>query len=183
MLHALARAAAPFAFAAAVAVAQAPSPWAELAVPGGVQTSQASSMGKLVTYRDGTTLHVYSAVTRRWHSSPIGAAATVVTTNDGLLVQDAGTWRAFSSYRGVFAMLPVGANATLRNAAGANNDSIFLVEDGTQLHAFSAFVGRWSTRTVAPGPATAVQRHVAVVADGTTLTAFDAATGNWHDRS
>lgn len=166
---------------ALVARGQAPSPWATLHVPTGVVPSQAASQGKIVAYRDGGTLHAWSAVTRQWASTPVGSQPVLRLQNDCLLSQDANQWVAFSAYRGRFEPLAVGPTATLQNATSATNDSLLLVADGGQLHAFSAFVGTWTSRPLAGAFQTAVQRHVAILAQGTLLSGLDAATGQWHD--
>ncbi|MFY9342025.1 MAG: hypothetical protein WAT39_06030 [Planctomycetota bacterium] len=46
--------------------AQAPSPWAMLAVPGGVASSSIGNLGKIITYPTGGVLNVWSAMTRHW---------------------------------------------------------------------------------------------------------------------
>lgn len=166
---------------AVTAGAQGTSPWSSLHVPTGVVTAQAASQGKIIAYREGGVLHAWSAVTRQWSNVPAGGQVTVRLNNDCLLLQDGGTWTAYSSYRGRFEALAVSANASLRNAVGANNDSILMVADGGLLHTFSAFVGVWTSRPLAASFLTAVQRHVAILAQGNSLSAFDAATGQWHD--
>ncbi|MBM3961711.1 MAG: hypothetical protein FJ306_07410, partial [Planctomycetes bacterium] len=80
-------AAATLLFALGGAPAQAPAPWATLSVPTGVQPAQAASLGKIVAYSDGTTLHAWSAVTRDWTSHPVGSQATLRLNNDCLLAQ------------------------------------------------------------------------------------------------
>lgn len=166
-----------------VAVAQAPPAWSSLPVPAGVVAAQAVSQGKLVTYRDGGLLHAWSAVTRRWTSTPASAAATLRVHNDCLLVQDGGLWTAFAAYRGTFAPLPVGGSAQLLNPGGAVNDSLLAVADGGLLHTFSAFVGAWTSRPLAASHLFAVQRHVAVLVQGTLVSGLDAPTGQWLDHT
>ena len=167
--------------AAAPLPAQAPSPWATLAVPGGVVPSQLTSIGKLVAYHDGATLHAFSAVTRAWHAWASPNPGPLRANNDCLLLQGSGTWLAFASYTGRFAPLAVGAGAVLHNGVGASNDSVLLVGAGPLLHAFSAFTGAWTTRTVPASHLVAVQRHVAVLVAGSTVGGFDAFTGQWTD--
>ena len=163
------------------ALAQSPAPWSSLPVPSGVVAAQAVSQGKLVTYRDGGVLHVWSAVTRQWTSTPMSSTATLRVHNDCLLLQDGGTWIAFAAYRGTFEALPVTASAQLQNASGAVNDSLLAVADGSQLHTFSAFVGTWRARPLAIGHLFAVQRHVAVLVQGTLVSGLDAFHDQWHD--
>lgn len=159
----------------------APAAWSERVFPGGVQQTQASSLGKLVAYRDGGTLHAFSATTRRWTALGVTPGATVRATNDCLLVQDAGTWSALAAATGRFAALAVSPAAQLLNPGNQNNDAILLVQDGNLLHAFSGFVGAWTTRSVGAGAATAVGRNVALLHDGSTVAAMDAFGGMWHD--
>lgn len=168
---------------AVTATSQNQAPWAVLNVPTGVVAAQATSQGKLVVYRDGGLTHVWSAVTRQWSSTAASSSATLRLNNDCLLLQDAGTWTAWSAYRGRFEPLPVGASATLLNATGAINDSVLLVADAGQLHAFSAFVGTWVSRPLATNYQAAVQRHVAVLTQGTVLSGLVATTGVWHDHT
>lgn len=162
-------------------LAQAPSPWSDLAIPAGVNPTNVVSIGKLCTYQDAGSLHVHSAFTRRWHTLGVNTPVTVRLTNDCLLVQDGALWTAFASHDGHFRPLSVSPQAQLLNPAGRDNDSILLVLDGNQLHAFSGFVGTWVTRTVSGNLAWSVQRHVAVIADGSVLSGMDAFTGQWHD--
>ncbi|MCA8974994.1 MAG: hypothetical protein KDC98_09745 [Planctomycetes bacterium] len=165
----------------AAATAQLPPHWADLTVPTGVVVSQLSNQGKLITYRNGSTLSVFSAVTRTWHTLAIGPGATLSLRNDCLLIQDGTQWTAYSAYTGDAATLTVSATAQLRNPGGQRNDSILLVADGALLHAYSAFVGDWTQRALQPGHDLGVQRHVAVLSMGTILSGFDAYTGQWHD--
>lgn len=161
--------------------AQAPSPWADISLPGGVNTSQVSSLGKLTVYRESTTLFVFSAVTRRWHATNASPTATLFLTNDCLLVQDGATWSAFAAARGTFATLPVSPLAVLLNPASQTNDEILAVRDGNLLHTFTGFVGTWRSRQVMPGANVATKRNVLLLAQGTLLTGMDAYSGQWHD--
>ncbi len=163
------------------AASQAPSAWAELVFPGGVNPNQATSLGKIDVYREGGTVYAYSAVTRRWLATTVGPTATQFLTNDCLLLSDASTCNAFSATRGVFAPLAVSAQAVLLNPTSQNNDEILLVRDGPALHTFSGFVGTWSTRPVSTNASVATKRNVAVLADGNVLSGMDAYTGQWHD--
>ncbi|MEO6593453.1 MAG: hypothetical protein ABIP94_01725 [Planctomycetota bacterium] len=160
---------------------QAAPDWSSVSIPSGVATANAVSIGKLVSYVDGNTLHVYSAALRRWATRSVASNALVRLMNDCLIVQDIGGWTAFSAYRGTFEALSTSPASQLLNPGGNNNDTILLVADGSQLHAFSGFQGAWTTRTLAPGYAWSVQRHTAVVNQGNLLTAMDAFTGQWHD--
>lgn len=169
------------ALAAAVA-AQAPSPWATLAVPSGVVAAQCQSLGKLVTYRDGGTLHAWSAVTRAWSSHPASPQAALRLNNDCLLVLDGGAWLAYSAFTGRFASLPVSANAVLHNPAGAQNDVLLAVSDQGRLHVFASPDGQWRTRSVAPNFQVVLQRNVLLLQQGALLSAMDASSATWHDR-
>ena len=161
--------------------AQAPSPWSALQVQNGVALPTLTSLGKLIAYRDGTTLHVWSAVARRWTSTQVTSAVQLRLTNDCLLAMDAGTWQAFSSYTGRFAPLSVSPAAVLTNGAANNNDSVLLVADNGALHAFSGFVGDWTTRSMAPNALVTVTRHVGVLAQSGLVSAIDSFTGQWTD--
>lgn len=166
---------------AALAPAQAPSPWADLTVPGGASIANISSLGKLVAYTAGSQVHVFSAFTRRWQTWNVSGPVTLRQANDWLLIQDGSTWVGFAAMRGVFAPLPVSAGATVLNPSNQNNDSILLVRDGNTLHAFSGLVGSWISRSISPTALYSTQRHVALIADGSLLSGMDAYTGQWHD--
>lgn len=168
-------------FAVAPAVAQQDA-FVERQFPGGAP-SGISSLGKLAHFVDGTTLRVWSAATRRWHETPVAVGATVYATNDLLVVRSPGQWVAFGATRARFEPVSVSAAAQVVNPASQGNDTALLVRDGTLLHAFSGFTGRWSTRPVSATAAVAVARHVALVADGTTASGFDAYTGQWVDQA
>ena len=167
---------------ATIAVAQAPSPWSTLAVPSGVVAARCQSLGKLVTYRDGATLHAWSAVTRAWSSHPVSAQAGLRLHNDCLLALDGGAWVAYSAFTGRFATLPVGPAAALLNASGAQNDMLLAVADQGQLHVFAATDGQWRARPVAANFQVVAQRNVLLLQEGSLLSAMDAATATWHDR-
>jgi len=178
----LAATALPAALLAALLPAQTGA-WSELVPPNGVPVAGVDSIGKLVHFVDGSTLHVWSAFTRRWHQLGIGPNATVRQTNDWLLVQDGPTWTAFAAASGRFAPLALGAGAFVRNPVSQNNDSLLFVRDGTQLHAFSGFIGRWVSRSIAANASTTVQRHTGLLASGNTLSGFSAFSGQWHDQT
>lgn len=168
---------------AAAVAAQAPSPWASLAVPSGVVAAQCQSLGKLATYRDGGTLHAWSAVTRAWSSHPVAPQAPLRLHNDCLLAFDGGVWVAYSAFTGRFAPLAVGPAAVPHNAASAQNDAILAVSDQGQLHVFAATEGLWRRRPVTANFQVAVQRNVLLLQQGALLSAMDAATANWHDHT
>ncbi len=155
------------------------SAWSELSVPAGASATSVKGQGKLVTYDAGAELHVFSSVTRTWRSYPKSAGATLTLFNDVALLRDGAETLAVSSYFGEPARLTTSASATLWNGAGAKNDSIVLLRDGDQLHAFSAFTGAWTARAIASGATGAVQRHVAVVHSGEQLLGMSAFDGAW----
>jgi hypothetical protein len=158
------------------------SAWADLAVPQGVVTTGVRGQGKLVTYDQGSTLHVFSAVTRQWHATPKLPATTVRLFNDCAVIIEPNICRAFSSLTGRFADLNTTGSTSILNSASHKNDSIVLVADGNNLHAFSAFTGTWTTRTNAAGQAVDVQRHVAVTHQGGTVAALSAFDNIWRDQ-
>ena len=161
--------------------AQAASAWAGLTPTGGVNTAAVRGQGKLVSYDAGAALHVFSSLTRAWHTIDKSPAATVRLFNDCALVVDGASYTAASSYDGRPAPLPVSPSATLLNGANAKNDSILLVQDGGLLHAFSVFTGAWTTRPLGPNAAASVRRHVAIVHSGATLWGMSAFDGEWRD--
>ena len=165
---------------AGLARAQSPA-WSTLQVPQGVQPTAVRGQGKLVTYDQGTTLHVFSSVTRRWHETTKTSNATVRLFNDCAVIVEAGSCRAFSSHTGQFRDLTTGGAPQVLNALAHKNDSIVLVRDGADVHAFSAFTGSWTSRTVTPGFGADVQRHVAIIQSGTETAAIGAFDNVWHD--
>ncbi|HEB53866.1 MAG TPA: hypothetical protein ENI87_11495, partial [bacterium] len=169
------------ALGAVTALGQAPDPWAELTLPQPVAANALRGQGKLLTYDEGTTLHVYSSLTRTWHSTAKSVAAPMRLFNDCLVVIEPGFCRAFSAYTGSFADRVVAATAIVRNAGGHNNDSIVLVASGSELHAFSAFTGEWTTRTMGAGFGVSVERHTAMFLDGTTIGGMSAFDGQWRE--
>jgi len=157
------------------------SSWSDLDVAQGVVSSALKGQGKLVTYDAGTTLHVFSSVTRSWHALPKSSTGSVRLFNDCVVILEPTSCLAFSSHTGRSASITTSAPTTLLNALNQKNDSIALVHSGTQLHAFSAFRGTWQSRTVSSSYSASAQRHVAVLHDGATLAAMSAFDGAWHD--
>jgi len=156
--------------------------WADLAAPQGVIATNVSGQGKLVTYDQGATLHVFSAVTRRWHETPKLPNATVRLFNDCAVIIEPNIYRAFSSHTGQFVDLTTTGSSAIINSTSHKNDSIILVTDGSQLHAFSAFTGAWTSRAYVPGQAIDVQRHVAITQQGATIAALSAFDNVWHEQ-
>ncbi|MFY9344117.1 MAG: hypothetical protein WAT39_16625, partial [Planctomycetota bacterium] len=166
----------------AAAIAQAPPGFVDLSVPGGVLASGVTASGKLVLYRNGNFLRVFSAVTNQWHAHTPSFGTSTVLKKDMLLVPESDRWTAFSAYRGVFATQLVPYSPT----AMQHDDSVACVRDGSTLHTFSAFTGRWNTRQVPTGwvlelgPRAALLRTPAVGANlGASV--FDAFTDSWYD--
>lgn len=157
------------------------SAWAELPVPQGVVSSALKGQGKLVTYDEGSTLQVFSAVTRKWHAISKSPSSSVRLFNDCVVILEPNTCRAFSSHTGRSEAVTTTNVGTLLNLAGNKNDSIVLVQSGMQLHAFSAFTGTWTSRTMTANATATTQRHVAVLQDGPVLAAMSAFEGDWHD--
>lgn len=166
---------------ATLAAAQGPSAWAPLTFPGGTATVQVQSLGKLVVAQQQDVLHVFSAATRRWHAHPAPGAPAVRVANDWVLWRDATGFTAFSSMRGTFEHLGASTSAFVVNPTNQRNDSIALVRDGSQLHHFSGFDGRWRSRSVGTNAGVSVQRHVAIVSDGNLLGGLSAFAPGWVD--
>jgi len=168
---------------AAAIAAQAPSPWATLTVPSGAIAAQCQSLGKIAIYRDGSTLHAWSAVTRAWSNHRVAPSASLSLHNDCLLALDNGNCLAYSAFTGRFATLAIGPTAVPHNAAGAQNDAILAVSDNGLLHIFAATEGHWRHRPVAANFQVTVQRQVLLLLQGALLSAMDAATAAWHDHA
>lgn len=164
---------------AVAAVAQPPDAWTRLDVPTGVVVSNLDQLGKMLTYRDGGILHVWSSFTRRWDATSVPGAATTRISNDLVLISSPGSFTAFSSYQGKFDTISVGAGALVVNPAGNRNDSVWLVIDGTDLWTFSAFGDGWHRRTVQANPQIQVERNVAVVVESTQALGYSAFLDTW----
>jgi|GEM_PF-3877135 len=173
------------AFAAMLAqldgVAQRPTAWAEQQIASGVAVSAVNGQGKLVTYDAGAELHVFSSVTKRWLTVEKAPTTALKLFNDCALLIEPTRILAISAYFGAVAKQNISPNATLLNSSGAKNDSLALVHDGLELHAFSAFTGSWTTRPVALNASGSVQRHVAVIHSGARLIGVSAFDGEWHE--
>lgn len=157
------------------------SSWSDLDVAQGVVSSALKGQGKLVTYDAGTTLHVFSAVTRSWHALSKSPAATIRLFNDCVVIVEPNGCQAFSSHTGRSESITTTGAATVLNPVSQKNDSIALVHAGTDLHAFSAFTGAWVRRPVSGSFAASAQRHVAVLHDGPTIAGMSAFDGTWHE--
>jgi hypothetical protein len=164
-----------------IALSQQASAWSELSIPLGTTSTAIEGQGKLVTYQDGSTLHVYSAVTRKWHATQMPPATTVRLFNDCVLMIGSQICRTFSSYTGRFTDLATQGSYTILNAGNNKNDSLILIASLSELHAFSVFTGTWTSRNVTPAFQATVQRHVAICADGSTISGMSAFDGHWHD--
>lgn len=166
------------AFLAAAVTAQTQPAWTALSVPGGVQTLNIQSLGKIIAYAEAGQVHAYSGFARRWVSQPVNAA-TVRVSNDSVLAAAAPAFHAFSAYTGEWRSVTLSPSAQVINPSNQKNDSIWLVRDGGDIWAFNAFQTSW-TRLQAGGNAIVqVERHTAIVADGATLHGLSAFRGGW----
>lgn len=156
------------------------SAWSDLQVPQGVVSNAVQGQGKLVSYRDGNTLHMFSAVTRIWHEVTTQASSSVRLFNDCAVIVEPNLLIAFSSHTGQFQELITSAPASVLNPVAQKNDSLILVHSGTEIHAFSAFTGQWTSLPVVASFGAEVQRHVAVVQNGSTIAGISAFDGVWH---
>ena len=163
-------------------VAQGPPGFVDLHLPAGVLATGVTASGKLVLYREGNFLHVFSAVTNQWHAFSLSFGTSTVLKRDMLLVPESDRWTAFSAYRGVFAtqMVPYAASTI------QHDDSVACVTHGSTLHTFSAFTGRWSTRQIPAGWFLLLGSRVALLQTPTVganlaASAFDAFTDSWYD--
>lgn len=164
------------------AKAQAPSPWQDLQVPSGVSAAQLEAKGKLVLYRDGSFLRVYSAATNQWHAHTPSSGTVPRLAKDLLLVPESDRVTAFSAYRGRFEVKLLNWAASTLTFA----DSVACVVEGTQVHTFSAFTGTWQTRPLPSGWLLELHDRIVLlrtpaVAPQLQASAFDAYTGQWHD--
>ncbi|MGE3174303.1 MAG: hypothetical protein AB7O97_16865 [Planctomycetota bacterium] len=166
--------------------AQEPSAWQSISPPGGVQVGYVGPRdygndAKLVVYRDGTYLRVFSAVTGRWHAFTPSFGTTVIHSDDLLLTPESDRWTAFSAWTGRFASLPVDFATVQMNF----DESVAYVRDGGTVHAFSAFTGDWHPHQIPVGWGGALAQRTMVFVDGVGdcdgAAAFDAYTGTWHD--
>ena len=157
--------------------------WANLSVPQGVVSNAVRGQGKLVSYEEGSNVHIFSAVTRKWHTTTKSPNATLRLFNDCIAIIEPNQIRAFSSHTGQFRDLITTGPQTIHNASNNQNDSIILASSGGDVHSFSGFTGEWSMRGVAPGFTAEVQRHVAIIRSGSTLSAVSAFDNTWHDQS
>lgn len=153
----------------------------DLHVPGGVLAGGVQANGKLVVYRNGTFLRVFSAVTHRWHALDASAGTTVTPTKDLVLVPESDRWTAFSAYTGTSAtvFLPFAATTL------ATHDSVACVQHAGTIYAFSAFTGQWHTRAMPAGWQLSLGNRVALIHSSfvapAAASAFDVYTGQWHD--
>lgn len=170
----------PCGLLAAALSAQGPV-FVDLHVPGGVLAGGVQANGKLVVYRNGTFLRVFSAVTHRWHALDASAGTTVTPTKDLVLVPESDRWTAFSAYTGTSAtvFLPFAATTL------TTSDSVACVQHAGTVYAYSAFTGQWHARAMPSGWQLAMGSRVALIHPHFTApaaaSAFDAYTGQWHD--
>lgn len=165
---------------AAALAAQGPV-FVDLHVPGGVLAGGVQANGKLVVYRNGTFLRVFSAVTHRWHALDASAGTTVTPTKDLVLVPESDRWTGFSAYTGASAtvFLPFAATTL------TTHDSVACVQHAGTIYAFSAFTGQWHARAMPSGWQLALGNRVALIHSSflapAAASAFDVYTGQWHD--
>jgi hypothetical protein len=169
------------AFLTALLPAQRPASWVPIDLPAPIATASINQLGKTLAYAGVNQVWFFSGFARKWETvNTIVAQPITRVFNDMALVVDTGRIIAFSSYRGTIEILPVSANAAILNPGAQRNDSIILVQDGSTLWSFSAFIGSWSQRTLTTAsPVIATQRHVAIVAEGTALHGMSAFDGVW----
>lgn len=159
--------------------AQAPSPWTVLDVPGGVQPNAIQQIGKIITYTEPNQVTAYSGFAHAWVPLATSGPANVRVGNDLALAIDGTTFNAFASYTARWQSITLGPGATLLNPTNQRNDSIWLVRDGNDLWAFTAFRGTWTRITASGGALVQTERHVAMVVDGTTLHGLSALHDAW----
>ncbi|MEC9046645.1 MAG: hypothetical protein VYA51_01425, partial [Planctomycetota bacterium] len=165
----------------ALSHAQGPTSWAARSFPSGVDAHAVEGQGKLVAYDAGSELHIFSSATRAWRAYAKSPTTNVRLFNDVALLIDPDRVVAVSSHFAEPAKRTFSAPYSIWNSPSAKNDSIVLIREGALLHAYSAFSGKWMTRTIDPSASGAVQRHVAVVASGNQLFGMSAFGGGWHD--
>ncbi|MBK9129652.1 MAG: hypothetical protein IPM13_17985 [Phycisphaerales bacterium] len=163
---------------AATGAAQTPPAWTELSVPGGVQTINVQSLGKVIAYAEAGQVRAYSGFARRWVTQPVNSTAVRVS-NDSVLAIAAPDFHAFSAYTGEWRSLTLSPAAHLINPSNQKNDSIWLVRDGGDIWAFNAFHTSWTRLQVSGNAIAQVERHTAIVADGATLYGLSAFRGGW----
>jgi hypothetical protein len=134
-------------------MAQAPSAWSELQPPGGVDPSKLTflpqlpggQIGKLLLYRDGTYLRVFSTITGKWHAHTPSFGTTPVLLGDILMVPENDRWTALSAQRGVFEPLILGSLVPLHPLSTSR---FAFLQVGNTVHYFAAAIGSWRSRTM-----------------------------------
>lgn len=165
---------------ACAASAQAPSAWHDLVLPGGTAGAVIQATAQTIAVRDGAALHAFSPATANWQGVTLLGTAAHQQHHRMLAVREPGSVVAWSSWRGLFAARPVGSGAAIVGPARLDDD-VLLVVDGNQLHAFSAFAGTWSTRSLPPN-ATVLARHAtALLYTDQLASGFDPYREQWHD--
>jgi hypothetical protein len=160
--------------------AQPPPQWARLNVPGGVSDPLIQQIGKVIIVPEGSRYHVYSGFTKAWATyTPLVGVSSFSFANDQVVFVDGPHFTAFSGYTGRFATLSPGGTASLLNPASQQNDSIWLVGNGSTVWAFSTFRGQWVQWPGSGAPSATVERHVAVVTEANRAWGFSAFHGNW----
>lgn len=164
-------------------VAQRPSAFTDLPLPAGASSAALVQLGKIASYDAGPALYAYSAHTRRWTSVSKSPNAILRQANDWFLLADGQLITALSYLEGLWRGIQVSASSTIINPPSQVNDSMVLVRDGNQIHAFSGFTGKWVSKTLPNSATVVVQRHTALAVDGTTLWGLGAFDMVWRSRS
>jgi hypothetical protein len=165
------------------AALSAQAPFAELRPSGALQPASLLQRGKMLVYPEPGRVSIYSAFRQRWLSIPVQGVPTIRHANDWVLVRDGARWTAVGSYRFVPESLVLSGAAAELNPASQRNDSLLLVQDGADVHAFSGFTGKWHSRRPGSNFAFAVQRHCAVIARQDELLGISAFDGQWRSQA
>jgi hypothetical protein len=100
---------------------------------------------KLVVYRAGTYLRVFSTSTGQWHAHTPSAGTTPVLLGDILMVPESDRWTAMSAQRGVFEPLILGTSVPL---SPLSTSRFAFLRVGNTVHYFAAAIGSWRSRTL-----------------------------------
>jgi hypothetical protein len=165
------------------AALSAQAPFAELRPSGALQPASLLQRGKMLVYPEPGRVSIYSAFRQRWLSIPVQGVPTIRHANDWVLVRDGARWTAVGSYRFVPESLVLSGAAAELNPPSQRNDSLLLVQDGADVHAFSGFTGKWHSRRPGSNFAFAVQRHCAVIARQDELLGISAFDGQWRSQA
>lgn len=162
----------------ATAAAQRPSAWVFEPSPN-LPLSATTALGKIAWAATGNEVLAFSANTRRWARLPYTGTYTARQTNDWLMIDLGTTIAAFSAARGSFETIGVSAGKAIVNPSSNRNDVLLAVRDGNTLWSFSGMAGTWSSRSVSPNAAIAVERNAMIVIDGPNLAGYSATLDAW----